>query len=504
MIDLLLVHGTTITMDKERRIIHDGAVAIHQGKILDVGLAKDLKMEYEAAQTIDCKHHCILPGLIDVHGHGGHSMFKTIAMENLEQWMPIMTNTYNHFVTDDFWYYEGKLSGLERLKAGITTGVSVIGSTPRADDPIFALNHAKAYNEVGVRNIVCTGPANPAWPKLYSRWKNGKRITREIEYEDVLKGTEAVIEALNHANDDRTRAFITPFVIVTSIEGSGPTPPSRLHQLTEHDKYQARKIREIAKKYKTRIHSDAFGGMVHMAIQDKEYALLGPDVHLQHCRGISFDEVKILAETGTKVSTSPSVTQMSARTPIVELMELGATVAISTDGTSPSTSFDMFQAMRKTQLVHQAAMRDEHYLPPGKLLEMVTIDAARCIGWDDEIGSIEIGKKADIITVNLKQAHLTPETMHVHRLVYQAVGSDVNHVIVDGKVLMSERRVSTVDENRIIEEANAEALETIERAGLAKYMAPTKYFWGSTRSYVDEKRFDENDYLFTITKEEQL
>ncbi|EMF46768.1 Pyrimidine deaminase archaeal [Planococcus halocryophilus Or1] len=502
MIDLLLINGTLITMNKERSIIYGGAVAIHNGRILDVGLTAELEVKYEAKQIINCKHHCILPGLIDVHGHGGHSMFKTIAMDNLEQWMPIMTNTYNHYVTDDFWYHEGKVSALERLKAGITTGVSVIGSTPRADDPIFALNHAKAYNEVGIRNVVCTGPANPKWPKLYSRWANGKRVTKEVEYRDVLKGTEAVVEALNHANNDRTRAFVTPFVIVTSIEGSGPTPPSRLHQLTEHDRYQARKIREIAKKYKTRIHSDAFGGMIHMAIQDKDYALLGPDVHLQHCRGISFDEVKILADTGTNVSTSASITQMKARTPIVELIELGATVAISTDGTSPSTSFDMFQAMRKTQLIHQATMMDEHYLPPGKLLEMVTIDAAKCIGWDDELGSIEVGKKADIITVNMKQAHLTPETMHIHRLVYQAVGNDVNHVIVDGKVLMTDRKVTTVEENKIIEEANDEALETIKRAGLEKYMTPTKYFWGSTRTYVDEKRFDEADYVFTITEEE--
>ena len=502
MIDLLLVNGTIITMNAKRNVIYGGAVAVHNGKILDVGLNANLINKYEAQQTIDCSNHCVLPGLIDVHGHGGHSMFKTIAMDNAEQWMPIMTNTYNHFVTDDFWYYEGKISALERLKSGITTGVSVIGSTPRSDDPIFALNHAKAYNEVGVRNVVCTGPANPEWPKLYSRWINGKRVTKEVEYVDVLKGAEAVIEALHHANSDRTRAFITPFVIVTSIEGSGPTPPSRLHQLTDHDRYQARKIREIAKKYDTRIHSDAFGGMIHMAIQDKDYALLGPDVHLQHCRGISFDEVKILADTGTNISTSPSVAQISARTPIVELIELGATVAISTDGTSPSTSFDLFQVMRKTQLIQQAAMRDEYYLPPGKLLEMITIDAAKCIGWDDELGSIEIGKKADLITVNMKQAHLTPETMHIHRLVYQAVGSDVNHVIVDGKVLMTERKVTTVDENLIIEEANSEALETIERAGMEKYMAPTKYFWGSTRAYVDEKRFDEADYVFAISEEE--
>lgn len=133
--------------------------------------------------------------------------------------------------------------------------------------------------------------------------------------------------------------------------------------------------------------------MIHLAVQDKENALLGPDVHLQHCRGISFDEARILAETGTNVSSAPGFGQVNARTPITELMEMGATVAISTDGTSPAASFDMFQAMRKTQMLHQAALKDYYYLPAGKLLEMVTIDAARCVGWDDELGSLEAGKK---------------------------------------------------------------------------------------------------------------
>ncbi|WP_391207054.1 amidohydrolase family protein [Psychrobacillus sp. L4] len=500
MIDLLLIHGTVITMDKDRRILQDGAVAINGGRILDVDITEVLLEKYEAKKVMDCSHHCILPGFIDVHGHGGHSMFKTIAMEDF--WMPIITNTYKHFVTDEFWYYEGKLSSLERLKAGITTGVSVLGSMPRSDEPIFALNHAKAYAEVGVREVVCTGPCNPPWPHLFSRWVDGKQITREVTYDQVLHGAESVIEALNHANDDHTRAFITPFVIVTSVDPSNPTSPAKLYGLNDHDLYQAKKIRQIAKKYNTRIHSDAFGGMIHLAVQDKENALLGPDVHLQHCRGISFDEARILAETGTNVSASPGFTQVQARTPITELIEMGATVAISTDGTSPSTSFDMFQAMRKTQFIHQSALRDEYYLPPGKLLEMVTIDAAKCIGWDDELGSLEIGKKADVITVNLHQPHLTPEFMHVHRLVYQAVASDVDTVIVNGKIVMEGRNVRTVDEHMVLDEANEEAYATVKRAGLEKHMQPSKSFWGQAREYIDEKRYNEDDYKFTVTKGE--
>lgn len=491
MIDLLLMNGTVITMNSTREILNNGAVAIDKGKIIDVGKSEDLEKKYEAKDIIDCSHHCILPGFIDAHGHGGHSMFKTIAMETLSYWMPIMTKTYKNYVTDDFWYYEGKLSALERLKAGITTGVCVLGSMPRADDPIFAINHAKAYAEVGIREIVCTGPCNPPWPHKFSRWVDGKMITKEVTYEDVLKSTEAVIEALNHANNDKTRAFVTPFVIVTSVDGSNSTSPDRLYGLTEHDRYQAKKIREIARKYNTRIHSDAFGGMIHLAIQDKENALLGPDVHLQHCRGISFDEAKILAETGTNVTTAPGVSQVMQRTPIVELMEMGANVAITTDGTSPSAPFDMFQAMRKTQMIHQAAMKDTNYLPVGKLLEMVTIDAAKCIGWDNEIGSLEVGKKADVITIDMLQPHLAPEFMHVHRLVYQAVASDVDNVIVDGEFIMKNRQVITIDERKAILEANEEANSTIDRADLRKYMKPTKYMWGSTRIYVDEKRYEE-------------
>ncbi|ANE45190.1 hydrolase [Paenibacillus swuensis] len=490
MIDTLLVHGVVITMDGERRILEDGAVAVQDGRILEVGDTENLVGKYEAKRVIDCKHHCVLPGLIDVHGHGGHSLFKTIAMDNISFWMPIMTRTYKHFVTDDFWYYEGKLNALERLKAGITTGACVLGSMPRSDDPVFALNHARAYAETGIREIVCTGPCNPPWPHPFSRWVDGKQVTQEVTYEKVLAGAEAVIEALNHANGDRIRAFITPFVIVTSINPSAPTPTDQLYGLTDHDRYQAKRIREIARKYNTRIHSDAFGGMIHLAAQDKENALLGPDVHLQHCRGISFDEARILAETGTNVSSAPGFGQVLARTPITELMEMGATVAISTDGTAPAASFDMFQAMRKTQMVHQAALKDYYYLPPGKLLEMVTIDAARCVGWDDELGSLEAGKKADIITVNMRQPHLAPEYMYVHRLVHQAVAGDVSHVLVDGELLMDERRVLTVDEEQVLEEANGMAQETIERAGLRKYMQPTKYMWGSVRAYVDEKRFD--------------
>jgi len=222
--------------------------------------------------------------------------------------------------------------------------------------------------------------------------------------------------------------------------------------------------------------------MVRLAARD-EAALLGPDVHLQHCRGITVDEVAILAESGTHVTHSPGPGDVRGVCPVPELMVAGANVAVTTDGTSPKTSFDLFQAARKAQLLHQVRLRDLHLLPAGKLLEMVTIDAARALGWDNDLGSLEVGKRADLAVVDLRQPHLVPNWMVVHRLVYEAVGQDVATVIVDGRVLMQDRRVLTVDEPAALDFAEVEARAVVARAGLEPHLTPPG--WGQIRMTFD-------------------
>lgn len=491
MIDLLLVHGTVITMDPQRRILEDSGVAIDQGKIIAIGSSYKLEESYQASKVIDCHHKIILPGLIDAHGHGGHSLLKGIASDTPSFWGKVVTQVYQHFTTDEYWYIEGKLSALERLKSGITCGLSVIGSEPRSDDPIFANNHARAYADLGIREVVAVGPCNPPWPHSFSRWVNGKQVTSDVTFEQTMEGAAAAIETWNHGADDRIRVFITPFLIVASLDSSGPTPPDIAPVLTEHDRKQSRAVREVASKYNTRIHSDAFGGMVKLASQD-EYGLLGPDVSLQHCNGLSTEEVMILAKTDTRVGHTPGSSHGKAPAPVPQLMEAGVTVAIVSDGTAPKTPFDLFQAVRKAQLVQQLLMKDSFYLPAGKLLEMITIDAARVLGWDDEIGSLEVGKKADVILVDMNQAHMMPEIMPVHRLIYAAVGQDVTTVIVGGKILMEDRKVLSVSEKDILQEAQQETLRTIERADLHRHMKLPATFWGHARMTLDDIRWPHN------------
>lgn len=483
MIDLLLTGGTVVTIDQERRILQDGAVAIDGGRIVAVGPTAELVPQFPARRTVECKGKAILPGLIDAHGHGGHSLIKTIGADTPTFWMRIVTPTYFHFTTPEYWYADGLVSALERLRFGVTTGVSVMGSMPRSDDPRIGSNHAKAYSEVGVREVVCVGPCAPPWPHASSWWDNGIREDRTFTFDEAMAGAEAVVQEWHHGANDRIRVFVTPFTLITSLDPSNPTSADAATTLNDHDRLQSRRVRELSAKYNTRIHTDAFAGMVRLAAKD-EWALLGPDVHIQHLRGISLQEVQILADTGTHATHAASSGQAGGRCPVPELMQAGVNLAITTDGTAPKVSFDLFQAVRRAQTVHQLMSRDMFLLPPGKLLEMITIDAAKALGWDDEIGSLEVGKKADVTIVNMRQPHLTPDIMVVHRLIYEAVGNDVDTVIVDGEILMEHRKVMSLDEAGALDLGQEECLKLIERAGLQSHLHEPG--WGKIRLEFDE------------------
>jgi cytosine/adenosine deaminase-related metal-dependent hydrolase len=484
MIDLILSGGTVVTMDKKRRVIRNGEVAIDRGLILCVGEAGEARAKYQAREDVDCEGHVVMPGFVDAHGHAGHSMFRFV-IKDTRYWMPAMTHTYMHYVSDEFWYYEGRVTALERLKSGVTTGVCVMGSQPRCDDPVFSINNAKAYAEVGIRDIVCTGPCHVPWPHNFSRWLDGKRVTRAVSFEEVIKSLEIVVKTLNNTNNGKTYAYVTPFGIVTSINPSGATPREQLGVLGEHDKLQAREMLRIAKEYGTRIHSDCFGGMLYLAMQDLENAVLGPNVHVQHCSRLSDDEVKLLADTGTCASIAPG-----SGAPVHRMLDMGVNIAASTDGSHPGRGMDMFGCMREFQQFYREFCGDYSLLPHEKMLELTTIDAAKVVGLDHLIGSLEEGKRADIITVNLLNPRLTPNFNLIHSVVMSASGCDVDNVMVDGEFLLREGRVLSVDERQILREAQREAGETVERANLNGFAYLRDAYWGQARKPPTEELFD--------------
>jgi cytosine/adenosine deaminase-related metal-dependent hydrolase len=172
---------------------------------------------------------------------------------------------------------------------------------------------------------------------------------------------------------------------------------------------------------------------------------------------------------------------MTARCPVPELLNAGVTVMLGSDASAPDRSFDMFRHMFQCMRYHRRHYRDPRVLPPGKVLEMATVDAAHALGLGDELGSLEPGKKADVIVVDAFRPHMYPLNMEVDRVAYYANGNDVDTVIVDGEVLMEERVVKTVDETEVLELAQEETEAMLDRNDLRRLLDYTDGYWGRSR-----------------------
>ncbi|MDN5787208.1 amidohydrolase family protein, partial [Pseudorhodobacter sp.] len=215
----------------------------------------------------------------------------------------------------------------------------------------------------------------------------------------------------------------------------------------------------------------------------EKLGLLGPDALLSHCIDLHEDEIAIAAATDTKIAHNPSANaSILGRCPAIELMAAGATVALGSDATAPDRSADMFRHMQQAMHYHRRHFRDASVLPIGKALEMATIAGAKALGMDHLIGSLEVGKEADIVAVNLRRAHLYPPNMPLHRLVCFANGADVATVMIGGEVVLDAGRATRVDEAAILDDAATQTAVMIDRIGAAADLVLPPDFWGITKT----------------------
>jgi len=478
-VDLLIENGYLVTVDRDRRLIDGGTVAIKNHRIIDIGPDAELAGRYTAPKRIDASRKAVMPGLIDTHGHGGHTLMKTVG-HNLNGfgWRTMIDHVYFRATDEAFWYADGQLSALERLKFGTTLGMSILGSAPRTDRPEPAERFAEGVAEVGIRGAVGVGPARPPWPKVYSWWENGKKTDYTATMEDNFRVTgELVKKKHGFAN-----GLISIWMSASRFSAPSPYDPMFNSSQLTVAREQARLMDKTAREYQIGIHTHAYGGAVEYA--HREFKILGPHVCLAHCQGLSEEEVKIFADTGATVSFCPTARRIysyPAICPVPQLIDAGATVAIATDGSSPDRSFDLFKDMRAAMMLLRYAQTDPWLLPPGKVIEMVTIDAARALNMADTLGSLEVGKQADVITIDLTAPHMRPRFMTPFRLVYEAGGHDVQDVVVNGRLLMEDRKVLSVDEEKICTFAQEQAELAIRRSGVAPLMELPDRFWSHSR-----------------------
>jgi len=432
----LLVDGATIITSK-KRIIREGAVIIEGQEIAAVGKCSDLKRKYgRGYERIDVKGKVVIAGLINTHQHAAMSLLRGYAddlplQEWLERWIwPIE----KHMTPRDI-YVGAQLTAAESIMSGTTTVNTMYHYTPEE-------NEAKAFADAGLRAVV--GHVCFSWRK-----KEDKKALLHLARNWHGKA------------DGLIRASVDPHAPYTV----DPEYMKELKQIrTELDKkYGSKKAPIIGHIHVAETNDEkdrlqkAFnihlkGGL--MAYLDS-LGTLDKHVIAAHCVALTNKDIAVMKERNVKVSHNPisNLKLASGISSVPKMLKKGVTVSLGTDSPCSNNTADMFEVMKTAAILHKGANKDPTLMPAETVLEMATIEGAKALSWEKEIGSIEPGKKADLVIVDFAKPHLCPLYNVTSHLVYAAKGSDVETVIINGKIAMENRKLTTLNIRKVMEAA---------------------------------------------------
>jgi 5-methylthioadenosine/S-adenosylhomocysteine deaminase len=472
---ILIRNVTAITVDRERRVLEGAWIAVSGDRISGVG-ARDEAPPARAAKEIDGSGMVALPGIIDSHSHAGHGLVRAAGAGDTTAWFDACEAIYARNSTPSFWRAEQRLAQLERLRGGVTTAVSLLGGGAdiyRTDDPAYGDAHCQATVESGLRTIMAVGPCRAPFPHRYARiLEGGRSETFDLTFERQLEVSADLIDRWNDLLDRRTGVcLIMPVYYAKDI--------SEDDIRRDVERMSAAVMRLRADKNVLFTQDGHRDGSIALA---RDLGVLGSFALLGHSVDLTPADFEALQETRASIVHNPSaIMSIYGRCPVPELLDAGITVCLGSDAAAPDRGFDMFRHMAQCMHYHRRHFRDPAVLPPGKTLEMATIDAAQALGLQDHLGSLEPGKKADIVLVDMRKPHLYPPTMPVTKIAHFANAADVDTVIVDGKLLMQARRLAHLDESAILDEAAAEAKLAFDRAALSHLLVEPRDYWSVSK-----------------------
>jgi cytosine/adenosine deaminase-related metal-dependent hydrolase len=446
--------GTVVTIDKQRRVLRDGAVFVQDDKIAQVGKVRQVKKEHHAEFEIDATGMLVLPGLIDSHVHLAQALLRGCADDtSLVDWL----HRFVWPLQGNFEAADGKASAelcmLEMIKSGTTTFLeSLLHSRYGFDGIAESLEHS------GMRGVLSkTVMGLPGYA-------DKERIMHPGMVEDAetcLREVETYFKRWDGGADRRIKVWY-------GARSLGGCTPDLYRRIAEGAKRLGTGITMHLSEVKEDIRytRKEFGKMPAEFMDD--VGMLGSNVVFAHGVWLTDKEWVLLAQKGASVAHCPSSNMKlaSGMACVPEMITTGVNVGIGCDGGPSNNCYDMIREMKAASLLQKVRLLDPLTMPAESVLEMATINGAKALGLQSEIGSLEVGKKADLILVTMKKEHLTPAFNPVSHLVYAAEGSDVNTVVIDGKIVMRNRNVETLDEQRIINEANRRGQQLLERAGI--------------------------------------
>lgn len=461
--DLVLRCATVVTVDADRRVLDDAWIAVDGDRIAALGTGAPPP----AARVIDRPGLIALPGLIDAHSHAGHGLVRAAGDADGDLWFRICADIYAGVATPAFWRAEARLALLERLLAGVTTAVSLLGGgadVMRTDTPAAGDAHCDATVESGLRTIMAVGPGRLPFPQHFGPDR------RAVGFDDQMAVCADLIARRDGVLAGRTGvALILPVYTDAHMAAHGA-----------EIRAMARAMRALQDATGVLFTQDGHrAGSIALAA---DLGLLSPRAALSHSVDLTPADFNALRATGASVVHNPSaIMSILGRCPAPELIEAGVTVCLGSDAGAPDRGFDMFRHMAQAMHYHRRHFRDPAVLPDGKALEMCTIDAARALGLEAELGSLEPGKKADIVLLDGMKPHLWPPVMALNRITHFANAADVDTVIVDGRVLLEGRRAAHLDAGAILREAQAQADAVFAASGHTGARAEGAEAWRQAR-----------------------
>jgi 5-methylthioadenosine/S-adenosylhomocysteine deaminase len=439
--DLIIRGGTVVTMDSASRVIEDGAVAIVGGRILAVGQSAQIAANYRAARTLDATGEVIMPGLINTHTHVPMVLFRGIADD-----LVLMTWLQKYIfpaearnVDEQFVRWGTRLGCLEMILGGTTTYVDMYYFEDAVADET---SRAGMRGVLGETLLDFPAPDNKTWEsgiaateKFVKKWKGNSLITPAIApHAPYTVSTEHMKEA--HSFSEHNGVPLVTHIAEDSAE---------------------------VKLIKERYNASSVAYLDRIGVLDAR-------VIAAHMVWPTADDIKTLVLRSVGVAHCPqSNMKLAAGTaPVPQMLKAGVAVGLGTDGAASNNDLNMWEEMDTAAKLHKLISKDPTVVTAREALEMATIRGAAAIHMDREIGSIEAGKRADVIIVRMDSIHQIPVYNVYSQLVYATKDSDVDTVVIEGKVVMTNRRVLTIDEHSV----RAKALEYRDR--IRKSLAPTE------------------------------
>ncbi|MFX0195345.1 MAG: amidohydrolase family protein [Candidatus Hodarchaeota archaeon] len=438
MVDLLILNGIIVTMDQNRQVINNGGVAVKGSKIVDVGRSIELKKKYNANKVIDASGKAILPGFINCHTHTNQTILKGVIYDApYTIFGPAVSIPALADAMPEDYYASGLLTAAEMIKSGTTCVCDMVCAHSSFDN---IQKNAEAIEKSGLRYDAVWGlmDSGDTPPEL---WRG----------EESIAAARSFIKEWHEKNDGRIKVWLgQPTVFCVSLK---------------HWNLAKQILGEFKLKYMVHIYGSIFE---HISKRDTEYlherGISGPNTVFVHCIWMSPREISLIRDTNTRVAHCPIGNSFLGYgvSPLPEMLNQGITVGLGSDGMA-SYTHDMFDTMRYAAFLQKANYRDGTAVTAEKILEMATIDGAKVLGRENEVGSIEVGKKADIIIIDLQKPHMHPVNRIVPTIVYTVKGNDVETTIIDGKIVMENHELKTIQEKSVLKLAREACDRILEK-----------------------------------------